>query len=155
VAAARYVDAYLGSSRVTRGAVAAWRIASLASGLSLVAPIMDVGRRPYRLGRLADRLRAVQDMQVIPDALPTQLRWLQAMVIVTVVGGIVLPLRYRWAHLVVSIPAFVLAVLVRRGADESEWTTPRMPLTASIILLAIAVVTAAMPVLSPRRWRRA
>ena len=91
---------------------------------------------------------------MIPDALPTQLRWLQAMVVATVVGGIVLPLRYRWAHPVVSIPAFVLAVLVRRGADQSVWTTPRMPLTSSIVLLAIAVVTAALPVLSLRRWRR-
>ena len=147
----RYVDAYLGSDRVTRAAVAVWRVASLASGLALVAPIMNVGRRPYRLGRLAERLRAVQDMQAIPDALPAQLRWLQLTVIATVVSGIVLPLRYRLAHIVVSVPALVLAVLVRRGADQSGWTTPRSPLMVSIALLGIAVVTALQPILRPRR----
>jgi hypothetical protein len=151
VGASRYVDAYLGADRITRFAVAAWRLASLASGLALVAPIMDVGRRPYRLGRLTERLRAVQDMAVIPDALPTELRWLQFMVIATVVTGIVLPLRYRVAQPVVSVPAFVLAVLVRRGADQSDWTTPRTPLLVSIVVLAIAVVTALQPLRPPRR----
>jgi hypothetical protein len=153
VTAARYVDAYFGDTGVTRGAIATWRLASLASGLALVAPIMDVGRRPYRLGRLADRLRAVQDMQVIPDALPSQLRWLHVMMIATVVGGVVIPLRYRWLHPLVSIPAFVLVVLVRRGADQSDWTTPRASLTVSIVLLVVAVVTALLPSPSPR-WRR-
>jgi hypothetical protein len=151
VGVSRYVGAYLGSDRVTRAAVAVWRVASLASGLALVAPIMNVGRRPYRLGRLAERLRAVQDMQAIPDALPTQLRWLQLTVIATVVSGFVLPLRYRLVHIVVSVPALALAVLVRRGADRSEWTTPTPQLMVSIVLLGIAVVTALQPILRPRR----
>jgi hypothetical protein len=152
VGASGYVDAYLGADRMTRVAVAAWRLASLASGLALVAPIMNVGRRPYRLGRLTERLKAVQDMAVIPDALPTELRWLQFMVIATVVTGIVLPLRYRLAHPVVSVPALVLAVLVWRGADQSDWTTPRAPLMVSIVLLSIAVVAALHPILRP--WPR-
>ena len=151
--ASGYVDAYFGADRMTRVAVAAWRLASLASGLALVAPIMNVGRRPYRLGRLVDKLTDVREMQVIPDALPTELRWLQLMVIATVVSGIVLPLRYRLAHPVVSVPAFVLAVLVRRGADQSGWTTSRTPLLVSIVLLGIAVVTALQPILRPRGRR--
>ena len=151
MAAARYVDAYLGSDRITRAAVAVWRVASLASGLALVAPVMNVGRRPYRLGRLAERLRAVQDMAVIPDALPTELRWLQLTVVATVMGGIVLPARYRWAHPVAAVPALVLALLVRRGADQSDWTTPTTQLNLSIVLLGIAVVAALAPTRSPRR----
>ena len=154
MALARHVDAYLGSDRVTRAAIAAWRVASLACGLALVAPIMDVGRRPYRLGRLIDKLMDVRGMEIIPDALPTQLRWLQLTVIATVVSGMALPARYRWAHPAVSAPAFVLAVLVRRGADRSELTTPTTQLMISIILLGIAVVSALLSTVTPR-WRPA
>jgi hypothetical protein len=67
----------------------------------------------------------------------------------------VLPFRYRWAQPAVSAPAFVLAVLVRRGADQSELTTPTTQLMISIVLLAAAVVTALDPLMRPRRLRRA
>lgn len=134
-----------GVGRATHVQVAVWRLASLASGLALVAPVMLVGRRPYRLGRLADRLRAIQDMAVIPDALPTLLSWLFAAIVVTVVGGLVTPVRYRRLHGVVAAATILLAGLVRHGAGESDWTSPTTQLAVVIGFLAVAVVAAALP----------
>lgn len=134
-----------GVGRATHITVGVWRIASVASGLALVAPIMLVGRRPYRLGRLADRLRAIQDMAVIPDALPGWLSWLSAAIVATVVGGFVTPVRYRRFHGVVAATTLVFAVLVRQAADDSDWTSPTSQLTVVVVLLAVAVVASALP----------
>lgn len=136
---------WFGVGRATHVAVGVWRIASIASGLALVAPIMLVGRRPYRLGRLADRLRAVQDMAVIPDALPGWLSWLSAAIVATVIGGIVTPVRYRRLHGVVAATTLVLAVLVRQAAEDSDWTSPTAQLTLVVGILVVAVVASALP----------
>lgn len=136
---------WAGTGRLNQAAAVAWRLASLGSGLALVAPIMLVGRRPYRLGRLAERLRAVQDMAVIPDALPTQLSWLRIGVVATVVGGIVAPAGWRRWHSIVIAATLVLAFLVRRGARQTVWTSPTWQLTAVVAALAVAVVAANLP----------
>ena len=148
--AARLGRAWFGTGRATQLTVAVWRLAAVAAGVALVAPVMLVGRRPYGLGRLAERLRAVQDMAVIPDALPDQLSWFRLGVAATVVGGIVIPARGRRLHGVVIAATLVLAVLIRRGADQTDWTSPTGQLTASVVLLGIALVAAALPVRSPR-----
>lgn len=140
------IDAWLGRDALTRLAVGVWRLASAAGGLALVVPIMNVGRRPYRLGRLADRLEAVRDMAVIPDGLPTQLRWFEFTLVATAAAGLVLPLRLRRAHLLVAVPAFVLAVLVHRGAGQSDWTDPTAQLLVAVVGLGVAVLAALSPV---------
>lgn len=137
---------WLGSGRVDQTAAAVWRLASLASGLALVAPIMLVGRRPYGLGRLTERLRDVQGMAVIPDALPTQLTWFRIAVVACAVGGVIVPAALRRFHSVVVAVALVLAFLVRRGAQQTGLTSPTWQLTAVIAALAVAVVAANVPV---------
>lgn len=136
---------WLGSGRAERAAVVVWRLASAGSALALVAPIMLVGRRPYRLGRLADRLRAVEGMAVIPDALPGQLSWFRVGLLATVVGGIVLPARIRPLHGVVIAATLAAAVLVHRGGDQAEFTSTTGQLTVTVWLLAVALLAAAMP----------
>ena len=136
---------WLGIDRRTQALTAVWRLAAIASGLALVEPIMLVGRRPYRLGRLAERLRAVQEMALIPDVLPAQLAWFRVLVLATVVGGFVIPAGGRRLHLAVSAPTLVLAVLVRRGAGQTDWTSPTGQLAAVIGFLVIAVVASALP----------
>ena len=79
-------------------------------------------------------------MAVIPDGLPTQLRWFQVTVVTTIVTGVALPLRLRPLHLVASLPALVLAVLVHRGATRSDWTEPTGQLRLAIVVLAVTVV---------------
>ena len=145
---------WLGAGLTDRALASLWRVASLASGLALIAPIMRVGRRPYRLGRLADRLEAVQDMALIPDALPAQLRWLQATILLTIVGGALVPARHRTLAATAPVAALVLAALVRRASDRSEWTTPTWQLTAEIVVLAVAVVASIVPTIVSRLARR-
>jgi hypothetical protein len=146
--------AWLGAGPTDRALAALWRVASLASGLALIAPIMRVGRRQYRLGRLAERLEAVQDMALIPDALPAQLRWLQATIVLTIVGGALVPARYRTPAATAPVAALVLAALVRRASNRSEWTTSTWQLTAEIVVLLLAVVAAVVPTIVSRLVRR-
>ena len=150
----RLLDGWLGRDRFTRVAVSVWRLASLLCGIALVAPIMNVGRRPYRLSRLAERLEAVRDMAVIPDALPTYLRWFQAMVATAIVSGLVLPPRFRRLHPLASVPALVLAILVYRGATQSDWTDPTTQLIIAVVALAVTTLTALPPLPSAIRPMR-
>ena len=136
--------AWLGIGRRAQAVTAVWRLASVASLLALVGPIMLIGRRPYPLGTLVQRLRAVQDMALVPDGLASQLSWFRVLVIGTVVGGSVIPVRGRRMHLIVLLPTLLLAVLIRRGGD-TDWTTPTGQLAAVIVLLVIACVAAALP----------
>jgi hypothetical protein len=145
VVARGVIDAWLGRDLFTRGTVAVWRLSSLLCGITLVAPIMNVGRRPYRLGRLADRLEAVRDMALIPDALPTQLRWFQVAVVTTVVTGVAFPIRFRRLHPAASLSALILAILVYRGATRSAWTEPTTQLTFAIAFLVITLLMALLP----------
>ena len=135
---------WTGVGRATHVKVAVWRLASVTSGLALLVPIMVVGRRPYRLGRLAERLRAIEDMAIIPDALPVWLSWLFAAIVATVVGGLLTPVRYRRAHGVVAAAALALAVLVR-FAGQSDWTSPTTQLSVVIAFLFVAVAASALP----------
>ncbi len=80
--------------------------------------------------------------------MPDQLAWFRLGVVATVVGGIGIPARGRPFHGVVIAPTLVLAVLIRRGADQTDWTSPTAQLTASVVLLGIALVAAALPVRS-------
>ena len=85
-------------------------------------------------------------MAVIPDSLPTYLRWSQAMVVTTIVSGLVLPPRFRRLHPLASVPALVLAILVYRGATQSDWTDPTTQLSIAVVALAITILTALTPV---------
>jgi hypothetical protein len=145
------LDGWLGRDRFTIVTVGAWRLASLCCGIALLAPIMNVGRRPYRLSRLAERLEAVRDMAVIPDALPTYLRWFQAMVVATIVSGLALPPRFRRLHPLASLPALVLAILVYRGATQSDWTDPTRQFVIAVVALVVTVLAALQPIPSADR----
>lgn len=136
---------WVGAGRSTQVQVAVWRVASVASVLALVGPIMVVGRRPYRIGRLADRLRAIQDMALVPDSLPARLSWFSAAIVVTVLGGVVTPVRYRRVHGVVVAATLVVAVLVHRGASASDLTSPTTQLGIVIGVLAVAAIATALP----------
>jgi hypothetical protein len=144
-----FLRLWLGSDRRTHALVGLWRVASTASGLALVAPIMLVGRRPYRLGRLADRLSDLEEMALIPDALDDQLSWFRYGLVVTVIGGLIVPARRRQLHAVVIAATLALAVLVRRGSGQTDWTAPTGQLTATIVLLAVATAAALSPAGNP------
>ena len=142
---------WVGTGVRTIATIALWRVASMAVGLGLVAPIMKVGRRPYRIGRLVDRLDAVKDMTIIPDSLPTQLSWFAVVLGLTAAGGLLTPAPLRRAHGVVAAVALVLAVTVYRTAGRSDITSVTTQLVVVIVLLVIAVFAAAVPTGQPDR----
>lgn len=127
----------------------------MAVALGFVEPIMKVGRRPYRIARLVDRLNAVKDMTIIADSLPTQLSWFAAVMGLTAVGGLVTPVRLRRVHGAVAAAALVLAIAVYRTAGRSDLTSATPQLGVVVALLALAVVAAAVPARDTPSWERA
>lgn len=139
------VDRWLGPGTGGRAVVAVWRLVPWLGVWLVTQPVMRVGRRPYRVGRLAERLEAIRDMEITPEWLPAALRWMSALVVITAVTALVWPRRYRRWHAVIGTLSLVTAAAVLSGADRAGITSPTWQLTAVVVTAAVTVVAAVVP----------
>lgn len=138
--------AWTGRGRLTLAVVALWRVAGvLAAWLVVRAPVMTVGRRPYEVSRLIDRLEAIRDMAITPPWLPTALRWFSAAAMVTAVTGVVAPAAWRRLHGVLPLATLVLALVVHRAATNASFTSPTRELTVAAVAAGVAGLAALAP----------
>jgi hypothetical protein len=136
---------WLGTGVLERVVVAVWRILPWMSVWLVTQPVVRVGRRPYRIGRLAERLEAIRDMEITPNWLPDGLRWLRALVIVTAITAAFWPLRLRRWHAVVAAAALAAALATHRSADTASITSPTWQLAAIAVATGAVVLAALAP----------
>lgn len=103
---------------------------------------MEVGRRPYTIRALADRLEDIRDMELTPTWLPSGLRCFLVAVVATALSGVLVPARYRRLGAVIPAATCALAVTIWRAADESTWLTTTASLTMVVALSGVATVCA-------------
>lgn len=140
------VARWIGTTALERTVTLLWRAVPWLSVWLATQPVMRVGRRPYRIGRLADRLEAIGDMALTPTWLPGALRWLSALVVITAITATVWPLRFRRWHSVVATTSLAAALATHRASDAASITAPTWQLAAIAVTSGVVVLAALVPV---------